>query len=298
MYKYWVMGLAIACFNPAMAVEINEHLEVSGTLDVEYGAVRGDVEHEQGSYVAMALVGATVRPNDKLDMTANWIYEENINSVETPVEVDEAYATWHAKEDGQLDVSFGKKYLPFGDFETAMVSDPLTLELGETRHDRVLQASGKHGSVDTAGYVFKGETENGYGGSLNYGTEQATVGLDYLSHFLDEDVPALALHGTTGLGKITLRGEHLSATKALDDGAKPAASRLEADIDLNSDRTLAVAWNATQEAETLELPERAYGVTYRQPLYKALSGGLELMQAKHYSGDTANSLNAQLLYEF
>lgn len=298
MRKPWLMMLVIGCCNPATAVEINEHLEVSGTLDVEYGVVRGDVEHEQGSYVAMALLGATVRPNDKLDMTANWIYEENINSVATPAEVDEAYATWHAKEDGQLDVSFGKQYLPFGDFGTAMVSDPLTLELGETRHDRVLQASGKHGNVSMAGYAFKGETENGYGGSLSYGTEQASAGVDYLSRFLDADVPALALHGTTGSGKVTLHGEHLTATQAVEDGAKPAATRLEADIDLNRDRTLAVAWNATHEAEALELPEKAYGITYRQPLYKALSGGLELMQAKHYNGDKANILNAQLLYDF
>lgn len=308
MKKQLLAGLiAASCSSPVLAVEVSDQLEVFGTIEVEYGASRGDSEHEYGTAFATGAFGATVKPNDKFDITTSWLYEEGLHEVETPLETDEAYVAWHVLPDEKLDLVAGKQYVPFGSFETAMVSDPLTLELGETRQDKVLTASGKMGNVSASAYGFEGEVEDGYGVAVGYELENANVGVDYLSSLLESDVPAMSVHGAVNLGRVTLLGEHLAATKSFKPGdldgaitteAKPTTTHLEAAYDLHNDRTIAVAWNQTREAEELELPKEYYGATYSQPIYKDLSGAVELIQSKQYTGEKDQALTVQLAYEF
>ncbi|MFO7971556.1 MAG: LbtU family siderophore porin, partial [Desulfobacterales bacterium] len=59
-----------------------------------------------------------------------------------PVDVDEGYITLDGEDVVPLYLNVGKFYVPFGNFESHFISDPLTLELGETRE-----------SALTAGYV-------------------------------------------------------------------------------------------------------------------------------------------------
>ncbi len=294
--------------SPLLAAEISEQLEVYGTIELEYGASRGDSGNDYGTALATGALGATFKPNDKFDITTTFLYEEDLHEVATPAEVDEAFVAWHALPDEKLDISAGKQYLPFGSFETAMVSDPLTLDLGETRHDKVLMASGKPSdNISATAYGFEGESKDGYGVGIGYATENAHAGVDYLSSLLESDVGAVSIHGTVTMNRVTLTGEHLSATESFKTGdldgtittqAKPSATHLEASYDLNNDRTVALAWNKTKDAEELELPEEYYGVAYRQPIYKDLSGALELVQVKGYDGAKDRAFTAQLAYEF
>ena len=50
------------------------------------------------------------------------------------ISIDEAYL----KFDSKINISGGKLYLPFGDFDTNFISDPLTQELGEIRDKSIL----------------------------------------------------------------------------------------------------------------------------------------------------------------
>ncbi|MBU0656805.1 MAG: LbtU family siderophore porin [Gammaproteobacteria bacterium] len=308
MKKQLLAGLiATTLSSPLLAVEVSDQLEVFGTLELEYGASRGDSGNDYGTALATGALGATIKPNDKFDITTSWLYEEGLHEVETPLEIDEAMVTWHAMPDEKLDITAGKKYLPFGKFESAMVSDPLTLELGETRMDKVLEASGTNGNIDAGVYAFEGEAEDGYGARVGYSTETARVGVDYLSSLLDSEVPAIGVNGSVNLGRVTLLGEHVTASKSFKAGdldgaittdAKPSATHLEADIDLNNDRTVAVAWNKTKNAEEIGLAREYYGAAYRQPIYKDISGAIELVQSKQYTGEKDKTFTAQLSYEF
>lgn len=292
---------------PLMALEVNDQLEVFGTIELEYGASRGDSGNEYGTALATGALGATLKPNDKFDISTTLLYEEDLHAVATPAEIDEAFVAWHAMPDEKLDISAGKQYLPFGSFATAMVSDPLTLDLGETRQDKVLAASGRLGNISASAYGFQGESKDGYGAGIRYETNNANVGMDYLSSLLESDVGAVSVHGGVNLGKVALLGEHLTATKALQPGdldgsittkAKPSATHLEASYDLNDDRTMAVAWNRTKDAADLELPKEYYGATYSQPVYKDIFGAVELIQSKQYTGEKDKALTVQLAYEF
>ncbi len=68
----------------------------------------------------------------------------------------------------------GRFTVPFGSYETNMISDPLTLEIGETGEDALMvgfEAAGFYGSF----YVFNGDTNEG-GGDENIEHFGATVG--------------------------------------------------------------------------------------------------------------------------
>ena len=322
----WVSLTVLALVSPVWAAEVSDQLEVFGNVEVQYGAIRGDVDHEYGTALSTAAVGAKVKPNDKFDVTASWLYEENLHSVETPLDIDEAYATWHALADEKLDISAGKKYLPFGSYTSAMISDPLTLQLGETRRDAVLQANGKNGNLSATGYIFEGKStkpadegdhKNGFGLGLGYENDKVGGGIHYMSNLAESDnfdpkdvarkIPAVSIHGQAELGRVTVIGEHLMATKSFQEGdldeeittaAKPSATQLEANLDLNNERVLAVAWNQTRNAEEIGLAKQFYGVTYGQPLFKDLTGAVELSEAKDYDNAKARALTLQLSYEF
>jgi hypothetical protein len=332
--------IAAALSTPAMAKEINEQLEITGGVELIYGTRNSEVDEGAGTITKekvdgfaakMVTLGGVFKPNDKIDFTASALYEEEIDEVITPTEIDQAFVTWHALPEEKLDISAGNQYLPFGKYETAMVHDPLTLDLGEGWNEQTLIAKSKQGNLTATGFLFAAETtqtddgskqDGNYGVGVSYDTEANHIGLDYIANlgesggFADvnnaaEAVPGISLHGSTQLGRVTLLGEHVTATKSFQAGdladdddsltaaAKPSATHIEADIDLNHDRTLAVAMNKTKDAdEQLSLPEKAYGVTYRQPIMKGIEGAVELMQATGYDDLKSKSVTAQVAYEF
>jgi hypothetical protein len=315
--------IGMAASSQVLAVETAntaDKTEISGVIELEYGVSRGDSGNATGPLATKAELEATFKPTDKVDVHGLLLYEDKVLSI------DQADVTWHALPDDKLEVIAGKQYLPFGAFESAMISGPMTKDLGEASQDKVLQATSKLGNIQTKGYVFDGTSpktggtgtnSTGYGLSAGYATETASVGVDYLSNLVESKyfetndvastVPAVALHGSTKAGRVTLIGEYVAATTALQAGdldgaitvaAKPAAIQLEADVDLNNDRTVALAWNGSSNAEEIGLAKDTLGVTYSQPLFKGFNGALELMQTKGYDGAQDKALTAQLAYEF
>ena len=326
--------------SPAWAVNINEQVEITGGVQLIYGTRDSEVDDGTGAishekvdgFAAQAVtIGTAYKPNEHVDATISALYEEEIDGVVTDPEIDQAFVTWHALPDDKLDISAGNQYLPFGKFETAMVHDPLTLDLGEGWRDKTLTATSKRGNLTTHGFVFAAEAtqpdgskhDNGYGFGANYATETASIGAEYISNLAEsggfadvnnstDAVPGVAVHGSTKLGRVTVLGEHVMATKSFQAGdladadggsltaaEKPSATHVEADIDLNNDRTLAMSWNKTKDADTQQgLAEKSYGVTYRQPIMKGIEGAVELMQATGYDDLKSKSVTAQLAYEF
>ncbi len=319
--------ILVLCSSVAQALELDKQWNVNGTLEAEYQINRSQGKTQKGGYLSTAALGTTFKPNQKLEFNGSLLYEEDINGVATQLRVDEAYGTWHALPKDKLDLMLGEKYLPFGSFDTKMISDPLTLTLGQTRNNKTLQANHKQGNITTAAYLFKGAApklngngkhKQGYGASLRYEHATTQAGIDYLSNLGEAQalntahrIPGVSLHVSQQIKQVTLSAEHLSAIKALQVGdldnagdggltskAKPSATHIEASVDLNKDRSLALAWNRTQQAAALDLPKQAYGIAYQQPLLKKLNGGVELMQNKDYDKVKSKSLTLQVAYEF
>lgn len=266
---------------------------LSGGVQVEAQYNRDYNEIETSDFVVdeMTLgIEAQVHRFAKAQIT--FLYEEGA----TPLEADEAYLTLGNEEISPIYLSVGQLYVPFGNFESHMVSDPLTLELAETREKAAqlgLEAGGFYGSV----YFFNGDNQDSsedkidhYGGNLGFANETESVsydvgigyindigdtgGLSWLLEGVDDYdyVDGLGAHIVLNFGLVSLMGEYITALDEFKtnqiafngQAAQPKAWNAEAGLTFDiagMETTFAAGYQMTEEALALELPEtRILGV--------------------------------------
>ena len=124
-----------------------------------------------------SAIGLEAQVHDWVGGRISLLYEED----DTPLEVDEAYINI-APPSGPWHIKGGQYYVPFGVFDSGMISDPLTLEIGETRETAVevgFNAKGFSGAV----YVFNGTNKqdgdniiDNFGAALGYEKEGKGAG--------------------------------------------------------------------------------------------------------------------------
>ena len=129
--------------------ETASNVHLHGLVEVEYG-YNEDYFKVDSSDIVLATVelGIDATINDNVDIFVGLLYEED----DTPLGVEVGVINLH-DERSPLSVSLGQMFVPFGAFDSHMISDPLTLELGETLESTVLVNFESNGA--TAGfYVF------------------------------------------------------------------------------------------------------------------------------------------------
>lgn len=186
---------------PALA-EWLDRLSISGVLEAEagYASVDNDdpaAEDENSSDVTLATleIGIDAVICDHVTGHVLFLWEEDDTE---PVDMDEGFITLSGGESLPLYVRAGKMYVPFGVFESHLISDPLTLELGETRESAVqvgFETNGWHGAI----FGFNGDIDeagedshlDNFGGSAGFVFENAAFGMDlnvsYINNLLDSD---------------------------------------------------------------------------------------------------------------
>ena len=302
-------------------------LEITGVVEIE-GSHSDSFEGDSASDVAIATaaIGIGAQVNDWVSAEIGLLHEED----DTDLEVDTASLTAGPSE-GAWSVTAGQVYLPFGTFETNMISDPLTLEIGETRETAVqfdFSANGFSGSA----YVFNGangeggkDEIDGFGAAAGYemeGDERGfALGLGWINDVGDSDglegvvgdnlgeegVYASRVSGWTGsvilrFGDVSLIGEYLSALDEFqpgevpfgDGGASPSAWNVEAGYGFSlggRDATFALAAQGTEEAFALELPESRYLVGLSVDLADRVSGTLEWARDEDYDAAAGGAGN-------
>ncbi len=310
-----------------------DRVALSGLVEVEAG-YSDPYAGDSGSDVVVATVelGLAAQVNDWVAANVTLLYEED----ETDLEVDVA-TVGIAPPDGHWFVVAGQDYLPFGTYETHLVSDPLTLEIGETRETNVL-AGVSAGGFTGAVYVFNGESDKddetidrfgavaGYGQAGEDGGFAVDVG--YINHIGDADalqdaiggnvddyVGGISVDGTSTAGPFTLIGEYTAATDSFQAaelafdgaGAEPRAWNLEAAYGFalaGRDATFAIAWQGTEEALALELPETRLAAALSVAVMDGTTVSLEWAHDDDYAvadggtGEEADTLTAQLAVEF
>ncbi len=187
---FWIIPFLAASASHAADVV------VSGVIEAEAG-FSSDFNQVDTSDITLATVelGFDAQINDRITGHLLLLHEED----DTPLEVDEGTITLEMGNGWNL--TAGQMYVPFGVYESNMVSDPLTLELGETRESALLvsyEANGFYGSA----YIFNGDTSKAStpagedsiehsGLSIGYVMENdgysLDVGLDYISSLGDSD---------------------------------------------------------------------------------------------------------------
>ncbi|MBU4208165.1 MAG: LbtU family siderophore porin, partial [Proteobacteria bacterium] len=93
-----------------------------------------------------------------------FLYEEDDTD---PIEIDEGIITIDGADVVPLYVDLGKMYVPFGRFESHFISDPLTLELGETNESAVVVGS-RNDWVELSVGAFNGDIDETDEASFNH----------------------------------------------------------------------------------------------------------------------------------
>lgn len=138
-------GLAFADDGKQLSIAFDGLIEIEASHSSPYvGGSSSDI------IVATAELGASVKVNDQVSAGISLLYEED----DTDLEVDVAILTY-SPADANWSITAGQLYVPFGSYQTNMVSDPLTLEIGETR-ETVAQLDIESASITAAIYLFNG----------------------------------------------------------------------------------------------------------------------------------------------
>lgn len=312
-----------------------EKITLSGAVEVEAGLAdkNDDWEDEDSNDVDLAAadLGVDIQVADWATGHAvfSWDCEDDNN-----VGVDEADITLGGTEEIPGYLKAGRLYVPFGNYETSMISDPLTLEIGEIR-DGAIQAgvdiSGFYGAV----YAFNGEVDADgeddevrcFGLNAGYAMENDRMSLDaglgYVNNILESGMGDLlegdlkdyaggfACHAIAGFGPLGVIVEYVAALDEIEstDGwahDEPSAWNLEVGFTFEASEkeiTLAAAYQGTKECGGF-LPESRILGSAGVGLADGLGLAAEYAHSRDYdeddggSGENANAVTLQLALEF
>ncbi len=296
------------------------NVEISGVIEIEAGFEDPDEGDSESSLtLATAELGIAAQITEMLSGEIVLLYEDD---GEEDLDVDVAAITLAPND--SLEVTAGQFYVPFGVFETNMVSDPLTLELGETRETAV-QATFGLGPVGVSAYLFDGDaTEDGNSKIDNFGLDLAlaeegdsfsyAANLGYINDIGDSDglidyagevhdrVAGMAFSLVVSTGPFTIIGEYVGAMDEFDTtGEEPSAYNLELGYGFElagREAGVAIGVQGTDDAEGVDLPEDAVVAAFGMEIIDGASLALEYATAEAYDGSETDVITLQLAAEF
>ncbi|NLA75432.1 MAG: LbtU family siderophore porin, partial [Deltaproteobacteria bacterium] len=137
-----------------------ERINISGLIEVEAAHESMDFKDPQetdtnSNDIALATVelGIDAVINKHVTGHVLLLWEEDKTE---PVDLDEGFITLSGMDVAPLYVSAGKMYVPFGSFGSHFISDPITLEIGETRESAV-RAGFVNDMFDISLSIFNGD---------------------------------------------------------------------------------------------------------------------------------------------
>lgn len=311
--------------------QISKYVTLHGLLEAEaYYAKPSDSDEESDLTLATAELSIEATLNEMVGGHITLLYEEEAGE-EDDIDVDEAVISLTSP--GQLfgqtpSVHVGRMYVPFGMFNSYMVSDPLTLELGETQDTAALFALEGDMWVLKAG-VFNGDVDadgdnnhiDNFVASLELmPVENLSLGFSYINDLAESDselVQDATLYSSNVAGASAFLsaqcgqfGFELEYLTALDDfdsallaigngltGSRPEAWNLELAW-MPSEKIQLVA--RYEEANDFQDDVKRYGATASYGLHEHVVLALEYLRSDADASvdDKVDVVTAQLALEF
>jgi len=309
--------------------QIGKYLSLHGLLEAEAFYVKqdgGDEESDLSLATAELSIEATLNQNVGGHLTL--LYEDGDSDA---INVDEAVISLNSARQfygNSPSLHVGRMYLPFGMFNSYMISDPLSLELGETRNTAaLLSLKGESWTLKTG--VFNGDTDTDSDNnnidswviSLEVAAgENLNLGVSYISDLAESDnalvqdaalysssVPGASAFLSAQCGQFGLEAEYLAALEDFDaalvavgedlTGRRPEAWNLELAW-MPSDKLQFAA--RYEQAKDFQNDVQRYGATVSYGLYEHVIVALEYLRAdaKVALDDPVNTVTTQLALEF
>ncbi len=306
---------------PGHMERIAEKISLGGLVEAEIGHESAE-DTSNGIVAATAEIAIDAEINEHVNGHILLLWEEH-----DPIHMDEA--TIEVTTPYGLVVTAGKMYVPFGVFNSNFVSDPLTLELGETNQSAAL-VSFEQDMFSVSAGAFNGHIEDGGADVIeNYvlsatitPMEDVSVGFSYISNIAETErdftlvgvdtvidkVAGFGVSASAAYQGFSIEGEYVSALEDfnvadLDDdgdlnGDKPSAFNVELAYALN-DR-LSVAAKYEGNTDMFDLPETQYGVCATYEIFEHTSLGVEFLHGEFATAATEDRelFTTQLAVEF
>jgi hypothetical protein len=252
------------------------------------------------------------------------------------INVDEGFITLDRKDVMPLYLDAGKMYIPFGNFESHFISDPLTLEIGETNEVAVkLGYAGKLAEASVA--IYNGDVnQTGDDNHIDDFAAGITItpvasenfsvafGASYISNLGDSDglegeitsPPGTIQDDAPGMGafaslsiqeKFFVEIEYISAMDDFQAGElnfdngetfKPEAWSFEVAFAASEKLELALRWETGTDLGDDFLPKERYGVAASYALYDATTIAVEYLHSSFENNDESDGVTVQLGIEF
>lgn len=306
-------------------------ISVGALLEVE--AFAGSESGDDLSDISLATfeLGIEAALNDWISARALLLWEEGDTE---PIDLDEGVITFGGTDDILWSLEMGKLYMPFGGFHSHFVSDPLTLELGETRESAVivgyangivdLKFGAFNGSLDEDGdddqandmvaavilTPYEGVEIGGYwlsdfgeSDGIEEGLLEAIAGSDDVDGIAYGDVSGFGGFFHIELGAAIIEAEYISAVESFDSGLlgegklKPQAWNTELAYTVTEVVELAVKYEGTDDFP--DMPEAQYGIAGSYALVENTTLSLEYLHGT-FEGDRKDRdiVTAQVAVEF
>ncbi len=263
-------------------------LEFSGVIEVE--AVYSSTDDEDESDIALATV----------ELAAGWQFDEWVRADVVALyedgetlDIDQAFITFGNSEVSPFFLQVGRMYVPFGNFDSLFVSDPIVLELGEALEDAALLGY-ENGGFSASVSVFNGDVETDGENQIenavvaaSYAIERAdssfAFGASWIRNILDsdgltgwledenpagyttdDDIGGVNAWATATKGRATWIVEYVKvldsvSVNGVDTGFEPESLNLEAGWAFTDRLDTAAKIEKTRNAEGF-LPETRYGL--------------------------------------
>ncbi len=310
-------------------------VSLSGLIEVEAGYVNTDPDagsSEDESDLALATVELGIDADFTKHVSGHvlLLWEEEPDSSEQLV-VDEGYIRLDGEDILPLYLQAGKMYVPFGNFDSFFISDPLTLELGETRESAAVVGYAND-MFDLSFGVFNGDIDetgkddhiDSFVASAVYTMPEGTVegleltgGVSWISNIADSDglegefsadindkVGGMGAFVTATLNeRLTLIAEYVGALDEFEAGElaaeelEPKTWNVELGYAVNDALEVALRYEGGDDLGDL-LPESQYGIAASYGLFENTSLAVEYLHGEFDNDDEQDVLTAQLALEF
>ncbi len=299
----------------ALIQALNDKINLGGVIEVE-AFTGSDYAGTDSSDITLATIelGIEAQINKWVSGNLVLLWEEDDTE---PVDLDVASITIGNLKVCPSFLTAGRIYMPFGAFETNMISDTLPLEIGEASDTGIIlgyEMSGLYGSA----YAFNGDVnETGeddgvksFGVRAGYGFENDNMsidaGIDWINNISNSDglsdalpeeiearVAGIAVHLVASFGPFSFMAEHVAAQDEYNvaelvfrnQGAQPTATAVEAAFGfeaINREAVVAVSYQTTSEAMALELPETRLLISAGMGIYENTSLAIEYLRDEDY----------------
>lgn len=291
-----------------------EGVTIGGLVEVEAAIGKEAGESVSDIMLATFELHVDAEPSDWVKGHILLLWEEDDTE---PVDLDEATITIGGTEAVPAYVAAGKMYVPFGAFNSHFISDPLVLELGETRESAVLlgydnsklalQSAVFNGDMDDE----EGRVDNAVLSAILTPCEGVQIGASWISDLGESEVmqemvrenqaeaPGHPYEKVSGVGafvswtawKLVLNFEYVAATSDFEAGVfwgeplRPSAWNTE--LAFHSVHGWEVASKIEGSHDFPGFPKTQYGVAASVALTESVTIALEYLRGE-YDNESPN----------